>query len=134
MKIDIKELRKRSGMSQKNFAEAYGIPVSTLRKWEQGTASPPAYVLDLIARSLPSTDPLLREVAGRDGRMYYYDKNRRCVMDSKGNSITVDEDLDGVKPNNLSLYIADLFADFYKAKEMFERDCRYDKKENINWI
>ena len=55
-------------------------------------------------------------------------------MDGKGNSIAVYEDLDGVKPNNLRLYVSELFEDFYEIQEKFERDCRYDKEEDINWI
>ena len=43
MLLDIKELRDSTGMTQKEFASKYGIPISTLRKWEQGESSPAPY-------------------------------------------------------------------------------------------
>jgi len=49
MGIDIKELRNKTGMSQREFAAQYGIPLSTLRKWEQGEAKPATYVVNLIS-------------------------------------------------------------------------------------
>lgn len=52
MRIDIKELRNKTGMSQREFAAQYGIPLSTLRKWEQGEAKPATYVVNLIADKL----------------------------------------------------------------------------------
>ena len=53
MRYDIKELRESTGMTQIAFSEAYGIPVSTLRKWEQKEAAPAPYVINLLARALP---------------------------------------------------------------------------------
>ena len=37
---DLKRLRQRIGMSQTEFAHAYGLSVWTLRQWEQGVADP----------------------------------------------------------------------------------------------
>jgi putative transcriptional regulator len=42
-----KNLRHRLGMTQERFAEALGIPVATLRNWEQGR-----HAIDPAARSL----------------------------------------------------------------------------------
>ena len=47
---NIKEIRWATGLSQKAFAELYGIPISTLRNWEQGSNSPAPYVIGLIVR------------------------------------------------------------------------------------
>ena len=41
-----KVIRQALGMSQEEFAEHFGIPVGTLRDWEQGRAEP-----DQAARS-----------------------------------------------------------------------------------
>ena len=68
MEYMIKELRDMTGMTQKAFAEMYGIPLSTLRKWEQGEASPAPYVLRLIARTLPGTQTALQKIQGKDLR------------------------------------------------------------------
>jgi putative transcriptional regulator len=46
-RIDVKQARKKLGMSQVQFAEQFGINSSTLRNWEQGRRQPegPARVL-----------------------------------------------------------------------------------------
>lgn len=45
--VDVKSLRAKVGMSQNEFASAFGISVATLRHWERGDRSPqgPALVL-----------------------------------------------------------------------------------------
>lgn len=37
---EIQKSRKRLGLSQDEFADAFGVSPSTLRKWEQGQRSP----------------------------------------------------------------------------------------------
>jgi putative transcriptional regulator len=37
---DIQKARKKLGLSQDQFALAFGVSASTLRKWEQGQRSP----------------------------------------------------------------------------------------------
>jgi putative transcriptional regulator len=37
---DIQKARKRLGLSQDQFADAFGVSASTLRKWEQGQRVP----------------------------------------------------------------------------------------------
>jgi putative transcriptional regulator len=37
---DIQRARKKLGLSQDEFAEAFGVSASTLRKWEQGQRAP----------------------------------------------------------------------------------------------
>ena len=45
--IDVRAIRKRLGMSQREFAVRYGFSLGTLRHWEQGRRHPegPARVL-----------------------------------------------------------------------------------------
>ena len=45
--IDVQAIRKRTGLSQTAFASRIGVPVATLRNWEQGRVKP-----DPAARSL----------------------------------------------------------------------------------
>lgn len=50
---DVKAIRAKVGMSQSEFALAFGISVSTLRHWERGDRRPqgPALVLlNVVAR------------------------------------------------------------------------------------
>ena len=133
MLIDIKELRDLTGMTQKEFASRYGIPISTLRKWEQGESSPAPYVAALLARTLPDTESSLKRIKTRGGKTYYYNPVKKEVSDVKGNRITIQEDLVGVKEQNLALYLEDLFEGFYRLQDKFNRDCRYDKEEDILW-
>ena len=51
--LDVKAIRKKVGMSQKEFALAFGISLGTLRHWERGDRLPggPARVLlNVVAR------------------------------------------------------------------------------------
>jgi len=45
--LDVKNIRSSIGMTQNEFASAFGISVSTLRHWERGDRTPqgPALVL-----------------------------------------------------------------------------------------
>lgn len=128
----IRELRDSTGTTQKEFAQLYHIPLSTLKKWEQGNASPPDYVLELIARSLPLTNRTLKQIGnGKD--IYYIDTVGNTLSDRFGNRIPVKADLSKVKKQNLLIYIHDLFDSYYDILDRFERDCKYDQEEDILW-
>ena len=45
-------LRKTTGLSQAKFAAQFGIPVATLRDWEQGRRNPPSYVESMLTRAV----------------------------------------------------------------------------------
>jgi putative transcriptional regulator len=53
--VDVQEIRQRLGLSQTEFAEAYGFSVHTLRKWEQWVRRPekPTRLLLLMIRDMP---------------------------------------------------------------------------------
>ena len=44
----IKELRKKTGLSQSKFSAKFGIPVRTLQQWEQGISAPPEYLVRMM--------------------------------------------------------------------------------------
>ena len=46
---EIKELRKKKGLSQSKFSAKFGIPVRTLQQWEQGISAPPEYLVRMMA-------------------------------------------------------------------------------------
>ena len=48
----IQEWRQRLGMSQRQFSGFFGIPLGTLRNWEQGVNSPPEYVFSMLLTSI----------------------------------------------------------------------------------
>ena len=45
---NVKELRKRLGMTQKQFAEAIGVHVVTIIRWEKGSFAPSGLALEKI--------------------------------------------------------------------------------------
>ena len=47
--MDIRTIRKRLGMTQKQFAEEFHLQHRTLQKWEGGERPCPEYLLRLIA-------------------------------------------------------------------------------------
>ncbi len=62
--VDVKNIRAKVGMSQNEFASAFGISVSTLRHWERGDRTPhgPALVLlNVVAKEPKAVLKALRE-------------------------------------------------------------------------
>ena len=49
---EIKRIRKMSGLSRKDFAERYKIPIRTLEKWERQESNPAEYVVLLLERAV----------------------------------------------------------------------------------
>ncbi len=62
--VDVKNIRSKMGMSQTEFASAFGISVSTLRHWERGDRVPhgPALVLLNVVEKEPQA--VLKALAG----------------------------------------------------------------------
>ena len=50
--MTIQEIRKLTHMTQRQFSTFFGIPLGTLRNWEQGIAKPPEYVFHMIATTI----------------------------------------------------------------------------------
>ena len=46
--VDVKTIRKKIGMSQSEFASAFGIRLGTLRHWERGDRKPRGAALVLL--------------------------------------------------------------------------------------
>ena len=53
---DVAALRRRLGLTQREFAAGFGVPLGTLRHWEQGLRRPegPARVLLAVIRKDPN--------------------------------------------------------------------------------
>ncbi len=130
--LSIRDIRKSTGLSQKEFARQYHIPASTLQKWEQGIMSPAPYVIALLTDVIPETRKGLDQIKYKN-ETYYIDTASHTVSDSAGNMVRYDADIEAVKKNNLGLYLHDMFRDLHECKERFERDCYYDTKEDIIW-
>lgn len=48
----IRQLRDRTGLRRKDFAEHIGIPLRTVEDWEAGRRTPPEYIPRLIEYQL----------------------------------------------------------------------------------
>lgn len=48
--MEIKELRRKTGMSQSEFSKYFGIPMRTIQCWEIGQRKPPDYIPKLLER------------------------------------------------------------------------------------
>lgn len=53
--------------------------------------------------------------------------------DKRNNRMNTALKLEEIKEQNLVLYLDDFFEQFYVIQEKFNRDCRYDKEEDILW-
>ena len=130
--MNIKEMREITKQTQKEFADSFGIPVGTLRRWEYGESTPAPYVLKMIAEKLPIHQDSMQKIESSNG-IYYYDKSANSIMDIKGTRLSFQGDIDGVNEQNLVLYANSLFEAYYEAIAKFERDLRFDKQEGIRW-
>lgn len=130
--MTIKEMRIFTGLTQKEFANNFGIPIGTLRRWEYGESTPAPYIVQMMETILPlDTEKLQKIESSKD--TYYIDEAAKCIIDKKGSRIKFNESIKGVKTQNLALYIDDLFEAYYDAVNKFDNDCRLDKKEDILW-
>ncbi len=60
----VKALRQRLGMTQTEFADAFGLPVSTLRDWEQRRSTPDAPARALL-RAIEREPETMRRLLSR---------------------------------------------------------------------
>lgn len=61
--IDVKEVRGKTGLSQEQFAAAFGISVATLRHWERGDRKPHGPALVLLNAAANDPQGLLKILA-----------------------------------------------------------------------
>lgn len=59
--MNIKEIRKMTGLSQAKFAGKYNIPVRTIEDWETEKRTPPAYVIELLKRAVEADNEPVEE-------------------------------------------------------------------------
>jgi putative transcriptional regulator len=62
--LDVKKTRSKTGMSQSEFATAFGISVSTLRHWERGDRTPHGPALALLTVVAREPKLVLKALSG----------------------------------------------------------------------
>jgi len=64
--VDVREVRKKMGLSQVQFATKFCFPPATLRNWEQGRSRPDAptrVLLAVIAKHPEAVEDVLRKAS-----------------------------------------------------------------------
>ena len=111
--MNIKELRELTGQTQKEFAQSFGIPLGTLRRWEYGESTPAPYIVRMIAERIPRQNDAFRKIESENGT-YFLDETEMKIMDIKGTQIPVSEEITGVKemtPEQIKIRYERNFAD-----------------------
>lgn len=132
--MNIRDLRMEEGLTQREFSERYGIPLPTLRHWEQNVSSPPPYYIALLSQMLSGSSEPTIKLEGKNKESYHYCAETSELSDSAGNKIVASNELLKVKKENLSLYLTELFTSIDAALERFERLCIRDQESDILWI
>ncbi len=63
-RIDVRRLRELQGLTQEEFAAAFGLDLSTLRNWEQGRSEPDRASRSLL-RTIAANPGAIREALAR---------------------------------------------------------------------
>lgn len=132
MNNEIKLLREKTKMTQRQFANTFNIPLSTLRKWEQGESNPAPYLVKLISKLININNSDLQLIKSNT-RDYYYDSINNIVYDSYSNGVKIKYDLNKINKHNICIYLDKLFDKYYIIQDSFNKDCEYDLKEDIIW-
>ena len=132
--MNIRDIRMEEGLTQREFSERYGIPLPTLRHWEQNVSSPPPYYIALLSQMLSGSSEPTIKLEGKNKERYHYCTETSELSDSAGNKIVASNELLKVKKENLSLYLTELFSSIDAALERFERLCIRDQESDILWI
>ena len=65
---DVATVRKQLGLSQRKFADLFGISAGTVRNWEQGVREPEGPARVLLAVIAKEPDAVLRALHTEDAR------------------------------------------------------------------
>jgi len=88
--MNIKELRKITGLSQTKFGEKYHIPLRTIQHWENETRKPAEYIVYLLERVI-SEDYDMREIKITGNIENSNDSDIKIVIGDQ----TLDHDISG---------------------------------------
>lgn len=104
--MEIKELRNKMKMSQRQFAEYFGIPIRTIQCWEIGQRKPPDYIPKLLKR-------LWREELERktNNPSWCIDKIQEKIEDYK---VNINETTDEEVRRQLEIIVSDLEEILYE--------------------
>ena len=85
---EIRELRRKTGLSQAKFSEKFGIPKRSIENWEQRTRSAPQYVLNLLRFRIEHEE---------EQKMKGYDIMKKIVIKSEKEIYWENDDLNNTE-------------------------------------
>lgn len=129
----IKELRKKTGLTQEALAEKLGVSSQAVSKWETGAASPDLTLLVPLARLFRvSTDQLLEY---KDRRTELENLWQMAVRDGVGKTLEVSEEALKEYPHDVAFlyrracdeffYADKVITDAAQKQEYLERSARH---------
>jgi putative transcriptional regulator len=65
---EVRDLRRRARLTQQEFAARLGVPVETIRNWEQGKRAPRGPARALLAVIAHAPETVFAALASPDGR------------------------------------------------------------------
>jgi putative transcriptional regulator len=71
--MNVREIRKLSGLNVRQFTEKYKIPYTTFHDWDTGKSNPPVYVLELLERAVRE-DCQKGDLNMSENESYYFNK------------------------------------------------------------
>lgn len=128
----VKEIRLKMKLSQKEFSDRFDIPVSTLRKWEQGESSPSKYLINLFMIAFPELNDELIKISD-EKNLYYINTKLKSISDRFGNSFKYNGDIEKVNKKNLLIYLNDFFESLYNLQNNLNRNIKNDQLNKIEW-
>lgn len=124
----IKAIRTETGMTRKEFAEAFEIPIRTLEDWEYARRTPPGYVVKLLAYQvrMEMYQLSLKEANKKSASLIYNDRNVNIILDTDGNKIVVIHDIifknkQNISWNDVERYLRQYVGEFYTIAEDNEK-------------
>ncbi len=95
---DVKEIRKKTGLSQQKFSEVFGVNIRTLQEWEQRRRVPSGAARTLLAvmKTVPEAIPIAMQSIGRASLT----KKRKTLMRQNRSIKKVTRSIDGGSPKS----------------------------------
>ena len=123
-KSDLKILRETTGLSRKDFAESFGIPLRTVEDWEAGRRKMPDYLLRLMVYKI-KIDHWQKEDSitekGKDAT-----GNVSIICDAEGKKIVLINDIRfksrrGIDWNDVETYLKEYIGKYFEIAETAEK-------------
>lgn len=123
---NIVDLRTEIGLSRKEFALHFGIPLRTVEDWEAGRRVPPEYIPRLIRYQIKFEKLSNKEVISNKTEEFPADRNVNIIRDLDGNKIvfvhdTIFKNKQNISWTDVERYLMRYIDEFYTIAEDNEK-------------